>query len=871
MTVALLLAALAAAAPLQLTAERSLYPLSEAQLIVDEGGGLTIEALRALEAKGRAPWKPAAKFNFGYSTAPHWLKLTVANSAAEEHWLLQLGYPLIQRVDFHQYRRGREVSRHRTGKLLPFDSRPIRHHLFLFEFAAPRGEAIELYLRVQSNGTLLAPLSISTKEAMLARSGKTTIGIGVYVGIILAMVLYNLFLFLAFRDRNYLLYVVYAATFCLLLCTLNGLSYQYLWPRSPGWNKVSVPVIVGVCYLFLALFTRSLLETRRLTPRLDRGLDLVVAGALFLVVGPFVSYGLFVNRFTSLFISAVPFIVIPVSAACARRGSTVAVYYLIAFGCFFAGSATHALRDLGWLPQNFVTANGPYLGSAAEMLLLSLALAARVKTLREDKLRSELQTAEARRELADSREELARQLAVSQLASQVAHDIRSPLAALEVIERDLSALAEAQRVLVRGAVGRIRDIAESLLRRDREIRAAVDEAAGLVALSGGGEPARVELLSSLVESLVSEKRLQFRGKEGVEVSAAWGEGSYGLFARVPASELKRALSNLVNNAVEALGEAGRVTVELSGAEREAVVRVRDDGKGIPPEVLPLLGARGATHGKAGGHGLGLSHAKAGAEGWGGSLELESEPGKGTTVSLRLPRAEAPSWFVPVLSLGKGEVVVVDDDEAIHELWRQRLSPLGLSVRHLRAPAELRALPGGPDAFYLIDHEFEGEAATGLDLVCELGLAASAVLVTSRHEEPELLERCESLGLPVLPKSLAALVPLSAAPKGGGETVLLDGDPLVHLTWKLAAKSRGASFTGYRTAAELLAAAASLPKDARIYLDSQLGGGQRGEDVAKELHALGFRDLYLATGRAPESLPPMPWLRGVVGKAPPWSS
>lgn len=762
-------AAVAPAARLVLARDQDVYRVVSAQVLADPTNGLTIEGLRAREKEGQVTWETATRFNFGYTTARRWLKLTVTNqSAKEDDWLLELGYPLIQGVEFHQFTNGSHVAENKTGRLRPFGSRSVAYHSFLFPFSVSRSGVTELYVMAESNGTLFVPLSVSTKEALLAKSVRRTTGVGIYVGIILAMALYNLFLLFAFRDRNYLYYIVYAATFCLLLSSLNGMTYQYLWPDWPAWNKVCVPVLVGISYLFLALFTKSFLETRRLTPRMDYGLNAVIAGALFLILGGAFSYGFFVNRFTSLFISAVPLVMIPISARCAQLGSHVAIYYLIAFGCFFVGSGTHAARDLGWLPQNFVTENGPYLGSAAEMLFLSLGLAARIKRLKEESLKSEIQAAQARRELAESKDLLAQQLAVSALASQVAHDIRSPLAALDVVEKDLSQLAERKRVMLRGAISRIRDIANSLLAKDREIRAAISEPR---AVEPPAEPTSVELVSSLVDAIVSEKRLQYRAKAGLTIEADLGPASYGLFACVDPAAFKRDLSNIINNAVEAIGNSGRVLIGLKGSSSRVIVTITDDGTGIDPDLLPRLGQRGLTAGKAGGLGLGVHHAKSDAVAWGGDLTIDSAQGKGTTVTISLPRSQPPGWFVPALEFQPGEaVVVLDDDASIHQVWQERFESLralakGVVIRHFFRPSELRAwVEENPDqargALYLVDYELMGERQTGLDLIAALDLTRRAILVTSRAEERPVVDRCLRMGVKIIPKNLAVFVPAS---------------------------------------------------------------------------------------------------------------
>jgi signal transduction histidine kinase len=327
-----------------------------------------------------------------------------------------------------------------------------------------------------------------------------------------------------------------------------------------------------------------------------------------------------------------------------------------------------------------------------------------------------------------------------QLSAQVAHDICSPLAALDSVVKALPQMPEKKRLILLGAAGRIRDIAQSLLEKHWKPREAVAPAA---------EPAEAARLSCLIEAIIAEKRTQFQPKAGVRIGYQVERGAETLEAAVQPVEFQRMLSNLINNALEALEKGkGAVMVSLAAAEGKAILKVQDDGKGIQADVLAKLGRRGETYGKAGGSGLGLYHAKTCAESWGGSLEIASEPGAGACVTVRLP----------------------------------------LAVRS----------KAGPDA------------------------------------------------------------------------VLLDDSPLVRLNWEVAAESKGKKLAAFTKPADFLAAAANLPKETAIYLDSDLGDNVEGEAIAKDLHGRGFSNLYLATGHAPDSLPAMPWIKQVVGKEPPWN-
>lgn len=263
----------------------------------------------------------------------------------------------------------------------------------------------------------------------------------------------------------------------------------------------------------------------------------------------------------------------------------------------------------------------------------------------------------------------------AEVAEQVAHDIRSPLTALDAAAAATESLPAEERSLIRDAVAQARGIADDLLRRYRA--------------QGGAaaEPASVQPLAELVEAALAAKRLELGSRPGIELTAAIEPACRELRARVQPVEFQRVLSNLLNNAVEAMdGRRGRVRMSLTGAQDEAVVEVSDEGKGIPPEVMARLGERGASRGKAAGTGLGLHHARACAEAWDGSLGFATEPGKGTTVTLRLPR-------VPDAAL---DAVLIDNNPLVRRGWEMSAAKARRRTRTFSSVDEFLAASGELD-------------------------------------------------------------------------------------------------------------------------------------------------------------------------------
>jgi signal transduction histidine kinase len=467
---------------------------------------------------------------------------------------------------------------------------------------------------------------------------------------------------------------------------------------------------------------------------------------------------------------------------------------------------------------------------------------------------------------------------LGQIAAQVAHDIRSPLAALDSVIKSTTTLPEDQRIMVRHAVNRIRDIANNLLEKNRQ----QDKDAPVVSQSRGETVTLLPcLLSSVLDPVITEKRLQFESKPGIAIDFELSQEAYGLFASINPVEFKRIISNLVNNSVEALADKGSVDIKLSREAKDILIAVSDNGKGIPEDVLVKIGNRGETHGKTGGSGLGLFHARTTVEAWGGSLHMDSKQGKGTTVTIRLPEAQAPANFISVLALSAGvPVVVLDDDTSIHQVWQERfdsarVKDYEIEVLHFSKPDKLRAWVNSfPDkaglSVYLFDYELLNYKETGLSLARELGIASKVILVTSRYEEKGVIDESEKLNIRMIPKGLAGFVPIAikSRPSGSKKAVLLDDDALVHMTWKVAARSAGVEFKSYKKPEDFAGVVESMPKDTPLYIDSELGDDIKGENIAKDLHDKGFTDITMATGHTPDQFAHLQWLK-VIGKDPPF--
>ena len=122
---------------------------------------------------------------------------------------------------------------------------------------------------------------------------------------------------------------------------------------------------------------------------------------------------------------------------------------------------------------------------------------------------------------------------------------------------------------------------------------------------------------------------------------------------------------------------------------------------------------------------------------------------------------------------------------------------------------------------------------------------------------------------MIPKGLSGFVPISInSPVKAARAVLLDDDALTHLNWEYAAQEHGVELQAFTDPAEFLANLEKFPKDIALYIDSDLGGDIKGENIAADLKGKGFTNIRLATAHPPENFAHLPWLK-VITKEPPW--
>jgi signal transduction histidine kinase len=680
---------------------------SSSEILEDKDNVLTIEAVmhsdKFKKINRRIP-------NLGLTNSSFWIKFQLTNLTDESHLLIELAEPTVDEVTLYRIFLDSSYAETKISENEVFSSRKYFDPNYLFDINIPKGETRTFFIKVISKQQIQLPLFVGTQLTILHSIKFKDIFSGMYFGLMLIMIFYNLFIYITVRDKSYFFYVVYIAVMLLTQASSQGYTFQLLWPNNT-WMAIHslflFPAIAGMTFIE---FTKVFLEMRKNLPKMWRGTFIIQFFYLIGIVTTLTSYHIFGYKLIELtagFIS----IYMLIAAALLSRKYRPARFYLIAWTIFLAGVIVFVLKDFEVLPYNNFTRYGMQIGSAIETVLLSFALADRINILRKEKevaqaneLKERLekqqileqQNSRLEREVSGATQELRKKntvlntmnskleqtlkalkeaqlklvqtekmSAVVQLSAGMAHEINNAMHitrqshdSIEKGIKDLNTLNKHYQEINWDAI----DLKKQLqshrnLSKEMDLDYLLVELADMLKTASFGVNKTVGIcnqlasysqinqeefrpislkenmnaLLKLVEfSLIGEIRID-KDFEGLPMINCYGRA------------LNLTFQNVLKNAVQAIHEKGIpenegiIKISIRQVENMVVIKFTDNGVGMNKETKSRAFDLFYTSKEIGqGRGLGLADAYSTLKNHDGFIEIESEIGKGSVVSLIFP-------------------------------------------------------------------------------------------------------------------------------------------------------------------------------------------------------------------------------------------
>lgn len=369
----------------------------------DTAKNKTIAQISAGEFAGNFVDSTTDTLNFGQTNNDYWLKVTFERkSDAPRSRVLEIDQSNIDIVEFYAPVAGGKFEVHAAGMLYPFGARQIKNRNFVFAIELAQGEQKTFYIRARTCGGLILPFVFWDKETFTDYNANVQHGLGFYYGIMLVMILYNLFIYFSVRDVSYFYYVCYITGLLWLQLVLTGHGFQYIWPNGTWLQRNSYILSSNFMLAAVLMFSKRFLNTKELVPRLDKAFKITIGFLTFLFFTPLVLPPEITTKAT-LAVTIPPVVMVLAAAIIAFvKKYRPARFFLLAFTVLQLAGIIVVLKFTNVLGSNVFTDYGLYFGSALEVVLLSIALADRINIMKTEKEEAQRKTLEMQKILTES-------------------------------------------------------------------------------------------------------------------------------------------------------------------------------------------------------------------------------------------------------------------------------------------------------------------------------------------------------------------------------------------------------------------------------------------------------------------------------------
>ena len=413
----------------------------------DKAASLTINEVKALEKAGKFKRGETEVLNLGNTKSAFWIKINYVNQSAGKAYLIA-DMPNIEYIDCYADKTDRTWVQFKSGFLIPSSTRIKSENRFTFSLPQNSNQTNvqHIFIRVKSDNYLPLPLKMATSDTLVAGPTFRDYLEIVFMGVLLSLFVYNIFLYTNMRDRLYLYYCLYVpGLFIYVSLYLRGYSYL-LNPEIRKIINLYPHAFLSVTVIFGILFCRRFLNLRVTAPKfLKTYLALIFFCVILFFVSIFGYKGIAAN-YTQILMFVSPIILWISGFVAYRSGHTPAKYYILAWSFIALAILIVILTLAKVLPFTDYTFDLLPIGSAIELLLLSFAMGYRynavIKRERQTRdenlmlvsdqnLRLEHIVKERTLKLSDTITELELSNSVkNKLFSIIAHDLRSPFNSL---------------------------------------------------------------------------------------------------------------------------------------------------------------------------------------------------------------------------------------------------------------------------------------------------------------------------------------------------------------------------------------------------------------------------------------------------------
>lgn len=612
----------------------------------------------------------------GFTSDNYWIRFQIENSNEQSKvYYLETARPITDVAELYQIE-SNEIQIFKSGDQIPFGERQVKHRSTIFKIELPSQSINQFYVHLKSDGeTINLPLTLYDEVDFWQSNYKQQLFLGLFYGLLLLAGLIYLFFYTSLKEKSFLYYGLYVFSIALMQATLDGLIFQYIFPKGGFLNDKAVMITALLSNFFLLKYCEYFLQVNQRLVSFRKLFKLVYFILAVLLAMVFISPATLEFAYPMSNLNGLISLVLILTTVFVMRYRRMSIDPFFSIGIFFLviGLLGFVMNNLSLLPNNFYTLNSAKFGTAFEVIFLSLSMTNLIKKLREEKEKSQEDALQKSQEISQLK---------TYFMSNMSHELRTPInAIMGIAEIELEEQTNNEH---RKQFEIIKNASLSLLSHVNDILDFEKIEKNELQLKNE------DFNPSILLNQISNNWKTEAENKGLNYEF---EMDYDIPTRVngDAERFIQIINNILGNAVK-FTNSGSISFKLRCSPQPNNVyrfsmNVIDTGVGMSPDikknVFDSFNQMRHNHNRQfGGIGLGLAIVKHLVELFEGQINIESEEGKGTEVFVDLPLKFKPSTSGRINSSSTSfktakpmHVLVVEDNLMNQMVMRKLLGSL----------------------------------------------------------------------------------------------------------------------------------------------------------------------------------------------------
>jgi serine phosphatase RsbU (regulator of sigma subunit) len=360
---------------------------NQAELCKDENNHLTIDALISGTSKDFMSLKHKVE-NIDFTNSTFWLKFTVLNQTQFSDFIIETARPITNLVEFYEVKNGKILKYYQNGDDIRYIDKPIKNRKVLFPTHINQNEQKTYYIKLKSDGEVISlPLIIYDRDTFYQTDTTRQFLNGLYYGILFIVFIIYAFFAYFLQDKTFFYYIAYVAGVFLLQFSLDGYSFQYIFPNSNYWANHIVLFSASIAVLLVLQYAKSYLNLKKNSARFYKwfsGLQITILlfGVMSLIPGKV--YELMYPVINAVSLVSILLILFTIYYL-KRKGISICNYFTSAFTVLIIGAVIFILGNFNIVFNPIISQNALKLSSGLEVVILSISMAKKYREIQQAK------------------------------------------------------------------------------------------------------------------------------------------------------------------------------------------------------------------------------------------------------------------------------------------------------------------------------------------------------------------------------------------------------------------------------------------------------------------------------------------------------